>query len=323
MTERMRFADFHMDRANPWLEEILNNPEFRYAASRKKQLPREGLEKLDLHFATIYRRASDEIKSAARTGNEQVLATVRTELEKLIDYYRTTDHFHVIESYSDLKLQDRYDANNIVLHLEGADIITNPDVVDGLYERGVRSVGLVYNHDNKLGGGARGKKDRGLTALGKRVVDRMIQKGIIIDTSHANHKTSRDILQRVGDYTKTVTTHTTGFYGMTQRDITADILEDIARKGGVVGFFPVKPMFPSFEKYIENFRKASDVAGSVNHLAFASDFGGLDAEHLFEEFDEIGKLSLVAEQLSELGRFTDDDVAKIMYGNVERIVKQL
>ena len=58
-------------------------------------------------------------------------------------------------------------------------------------------------------------------------------------------------------------------------------------------------------------------------MAVGTDFGGLDAKYLFSEFDELGKLALIAEKLSEQAGFSDDDIAKIMYGNVERIVRKL
>ena len=320
--ERMRFADFHMDRLNPFLEEILGNPEFRYAVARKKQIPSEGLNKLDLFFASIYRRATEEIRTGAKSGDENILSSVRREHEKIIDYYNTAANFHVINKPEDLHLEPSgYDANNVVLHLEGGDTISNPDIVDGLYESGVRSVGLLYNHDNLLGGGAKGDTARGITPLGKRVVDRMLEKGMVIDIAHANRRTTNDILERVGDYPKAVATHTA--LGNAERHLSPELLKKIAAGGGVVGYTAAKPMFSSFSDYINAYRNSRDLLGSADNLAIGSDFGGLDAQDLFSEFDEIGKLSKVAEALSEKANFSDADVEKIMYGNVERIVKQL
>lgn len=321
--ERLRFADFHQDRLNPWLEEILQNPEFRYAAERARQLPREGLAKLDLHFSTIYRRANDEIKRAALVGNEQVLARLRGEYDQLIDYYRSTQDFRVLLRPEDLHLQDApYQTENIILHLEGGDILTDPDEVNRLHERGVRSIGPLYQHDNLLGGGAKGSVNRGLTALGKRVVDRIVECGMVVDITHANRRTAHDILDRVEQYDKAVATHT-AIGGLAQRYITPELLKKIAAKGGVVGFTPANVMFPTFEEYIDAYRETSELTGSTENLAVGSDLGGLEAGHLYEEFDEIGKLSRVAEELSRRGQFTDEQIYGIMFGNIKRIIDRL
>ena len=321
MSERLRFADFHQDRLNPQLAEILDNPELGHARERAVQIPKKGLKKVDIIFGSVYRRANAEIKAAAKSGDPEVLARLRNDNERLIEYYRATDDFRIIEKPEDLQLQDDYDANNLVLHLEGADFVTSPDIVDDLYKRGVRSVGPLYSHDNLLGGGASGEKNRGLTALGKRVVDRLVEKGMIIDVSHANRKTAHDILERVRGYEKAVATHTG--IGVKQRTITVNLLRKIAERGGVVGFTPAKVFFPTFQKFIDEFKRGADIIGSTEHLAVGTDFGGLEAATLFREFDEITKLSVLAEQLSERGGFKDQEIADIMYGNVERVVKKL
>ena len=321
MSERIRLADLHQDRVNPVLAEVLQNPDFLYAAERQRQLPREGLQKLDLTFASLYRRANDEVKLAAQTGDESVLGEVRKDYYQIADYYRTTGDFRIIERPQDLKLQDTYDQSNVVLHLESGDVITNPDIVDELYARGVRSIGPLYSHDNSLGGGASGDVVRGLTPLGKKVIDRMLEKGMVVDVAHANRKTAHDILERVGSYAKVMASHTA--LGEKQRFVDAEIIRKIANRGGLVGLTPANVFFPSMEKYVSTFVEVNQLAGNAQTAAVATDFGGLDAKHLFSELDEIGKLGLLAEHLVHQEGLRDDEVAAIMYGNVERIVKQL
>jgi membrane dipeptidase len=319
--ERMPMADFHQDTINPQLAEILENPELSHAAERANQLPKEGLKKVDLIFASVYRRMSEIEKAASLAGDQETIDQLRRDEEMILDYYQASKDFKIITRPEDLEERQSENSNNVILHKEGGDIITGPEVVDELYERGIRSVGILYNHDNQLGGGASGNKSRGLTALGKRVVDRMVEKGMIIDIAHANRKTADDILDRVGDYKQSVATHTT--FGTEERFITRELLRKIADKGGVVGFTPIRPFFPDLEKFIENFKRASDISGSVDNLAIGTDFGGVNSADLFSELDEIGKLAVVAEKLSESGDFTDEEIHKIMYGNIERIVKKL
>ncbi len=318
--EKLKIADFHQDTLNPLLVKILNRPELNHAEGRAYQIPRDGIKKLDLIFSSVYRRIGDDMKSVATEGSREKQEPIKGDLDKMIDYYRDTDDFRIIEKPEDLKLKSP-DKANVVLHLEGGDIITDPGVIDELYARGLRSIQPLYSHDNQIGGGASGDKNRGLTPLGRELIDKMIEREMIIDTSHANRKTAQDILDRVRNYSKVAATHT-GF-GEKERFITPELLKEIAARGGVVGFCPAKPFFPTLKEYIEGLKNASDLTGSAENLAVGSDFGGLDAEHLYEELDEVGKLSIIADKLSEEGNFSDEEIAKIMYGNIERIVKEL
>jgi membrane dipeptidase len=318
--EGLKVADFHQDALNPRLAEILSNPELAYAKDRARQLPRKGLLELDLIFASIYRRINSELKAAALAGNKDTQDFIKQDLFKIIDYYRGTDDFRIIENPGDLKLP-KENKTNAVLHLEGGDIITDENVIEELYARGVRSIGPVYSHDNQIGGGASGDASRGLTPFGIGLIDKMMRKGIIIDIAHANRKTAQDILERVQEYRKIAATHT-GF-GKKERFITPELLKEIAKRGGVIGFTPAKPFFPTLKDFIEGLKKASDITGSADHLAIGTDFGGIDNRDLYLELDEIGKLSTIAEKLSEDGRFTDEAIAKIMYGNIVRLVNEL
>jgi len=313
-------ADFHVDLANPWLVKILNNPDLKHAVGRANQLTPDGLSKMDMIFASVYRRINDEQKAIAQEGDVGKQEAVKKDHFKIIDYYKTTEDFRVIEKPEDLKLK-KDDKTNIVLHLECGDILTGPEVIEELYDRGVRSVGPLYNHDNHIGGGAGGDKNRGLTNVGKTLIDKMIDKGMIIDTSHANRKTAQDILDRVRNYSKIAATHA-GF-GEKERFITPELLKQISERGGVAGFTPAIPFFPTLKDYIEGLKRASDITGSADNLAIGTDFGGLDREHLYDELDEIGKLSIIADKLSEDGKFSDEEITKIMYGNIERVVREL
>ena len=80
--------------------------------------------------------------------------------------------------------------------IEGLDYLENISDIDILYDLGVRSVNIVWNNKNKFGGGTRAESNLGLTDLGEELVEKLIDKNIAIDLSHANEKTFYDIIEK-------------------------------------------------------------------------------------------------------------------------------
>lgn len=77
---------------------------------------------------------------------------------------------------------------NYIFGIEGLDYLQNIDDIDILYSLGLKSTNIVWNNENKFGGGAKANKNIGLTKLGKALVEKLIDKKIAIDLSHANEK---------------------------------------------------------------------------------------------------------------------------------------
>lgn len=133
--ERIKIADFHQDTLNPILAKILKKPELSHAERRATQLPREGLLKLDLIFSSLYRRIGDGMKAVAGEASRAKQEPIKGDLLKMLEYYRSTGDFRVIEKPEDLKLKNE-NQTNVILHLEGGDILTEPEVIEELYDRG-------------------------------------------------------------------------------------------------------------------------------------------------------------------------------------------
>ena len=78
----------------------------------------------------------------------------------------------------------------IVFGLEAATPIGNDlDKLDILFGLGVRQIGIAYSDSNGLGAGLNEPADYGLTAFGRRAVQRMNDLGLAIDVSHASDRT--------------------------------------------------------------------------------------------------------------------------------------
>lgn len=106
---------------------------------------------------------------------------------------------------------------------------------------GLRVMQLAYQDRNKYGGGFAWPNEP-LTETGMRLIWEMGREGVILDLSHAGHRTAREALQFIrkqkNDQTSVMVSHT-GCYRVYPhiRNLPDDVLRGVAELGGVVGIF--------------------------------------------------------------------------------------
>ena len=107
--------------------------------------------------------------------------------------------------------------------------------IELLSQLGIRFCQLTYNQQSLLGAGCFEDYDNGLTVFGREVVDEMNRVGMIVDLSHAGHKTAMDVVA----YSKrpTAVTHANpDIWHSVPRNIHHDLLKALRDTGGMVGF---------------------------------------------------------------------------------------
>lgn len=186
--------------------------------------------------------------------------------------------------------------------------------VDKLYDAGFRMTGLTHFFDNEVGGSAHGLEKGGLTPFGRQVVQRLQEKGVLIDLAHASKPVIDDVLAMTK---KPVLVSHTGVVGTCPgpRNLTDTHLQRIAATGGVVGigYWDGAVCQPDVPNIVRAIRYAVDKVG-VDHVALGSDFDGATST----PFDVTG-LVLVTQGLLEAG-FTELQIRAIMGGNVQRLL---
>ncbi|MCZ3375401.1 dipeptidase [Rhizobium sp. AG207R] len=171
----------------------------------------------------------------ARRQIDGQLAAIR----KLIG--RSGDKIRVATSVREIKAAEYDGAFAIVLHMEGADAIgPNLAYLDSLYDAGLRSLGIVWSRPNIFGYGVPFAYPRspdtgpGLTDLGKNLVRRCNELGIMIDVSHLNERGFWDVAAL--STAPLVATHTCAHtICPSTRNLTDRQLDAIRDTGGVVG----------------------------------------------------------------------------------------
>ena len=186
--------------------------------------------------------------------------------------------------------------------------------LDRLYDAGYRMIGLAHFFDNELAGSMHGVVKGGLTPFGLQALRAMEAKGIIVDVAHASHAAFADVM-RVA--TRPVVVSHGGVKGTcdTNRNLTDDELRALARNGGVIGigYWDAAVCAPTPAATAKAIVHAVRVAG-INHVGLGSDFDGA----VTTGFDTAA-LAAVTQALIDAG-LSDGDIAKVMGGNVRRLL---
>lgn len=181
--------------------------------------------------------------------------------------------------------------------------------VDVLYADGFRMMGLVHFFDNEVAASAHGVTHGGLTPLGRQVVQRMEQKGILVDLAHSSTQVIQEVLAMA---TRPVVVSHTGVAATCPgpRNLTDDQLRAIAANGGLIGigYWDGAICEPTLANIVKAIRHAVAVAG-VDHVALGSDFDGATRT----PWDTRG-VGSITDALLAAG-MPQDDVAKVMGEN--------
>lgn len=203
------------------------------------------------------------------------------------------------------------------LGIEGAHALEGGlENLDRLFDAGFRMMGPTHFFDNAMGGSAHGETKGGLTDFGREVITRMEELGMLVDLAHASPAMIDDLLEMA---TRPPVVSHTGVKGVCDnaRNLTDEHLRHIAELGGVVGigFWDTAVCGESVDAIVEAIRYTSDLIGP-EHVALGSDFDGA-----IPAIVDVTGVPLVTQGLLEAG-LPEDDIAKIMGGNVARLLSE-
>lgn len=238
-----------------------------------------------------------------------------------------------------------------IISIEGAAMIENElDRLDVLYGLGVRCIGIAYSEGNALGAGLKEPRDGGLTAFGRKAVERMNKLGLAIDVSHSGDVTAMDTIELSS---KPVFITHAGARSLwdSRRLKPDDVIKACAAKGGVIGIEAAphttitrnRPRH-TIESFMEHFEYCVDLVG-IDHVAFGPDvlFGDHVGLHTtltealsigasrgqleYPRVEFVDGLENPSEAFPNIVRwlvkhgYSDDDIGKAVGGNVMRVLK--
>lgn len=177
------------------------------------------------------------------------------------------------------------DGINYVYGIEGLDYLEDIDDIEYLYEMGVRSTNIVWNNENKFGGGSKASKESGITSLGLKLIDKLVNCGITIDLSHANEKTFFDItdylsyLKEKEKNVRVIASHSNAKKLCdVPRNLTDEQLLTIKKLGGIVGVVGIKRFCKTGDidevaigDFLKHIEYISNLFGGTKQIGIATD----------------------------------------------------
>jgi len=233
---------------------------------------------------------------------------------------RSNGQLRLVTSPADLQklIADRRAGSGVVgamLSIEGLqDLEGKTDNLDTLYAAGFRMAGLAHFFDNDIAGSMHGVKKGGLTPLGREVVARMEKLGMVVDVAHSSHRTVGEVIAMAR---RPIVSSHGGVQATCKvnRNLTDDEIRGIAKTGGVIGigYWDAAICSNKPEDAAKAIAYVRDLVG-IDHVGLGSDFDGA----VTTGFDA-SQVAAITQALLDRG-FSDDDIRKVMGGNVIRVL---
>ncbi len=204
-----------------------------------------------------------------------------------------------------------------ILGAEGGHVLLGEIAnLDRLYDAGFRLMGLTHFFDNELGASLHGEAgaDQGLTEFGRRVVEKMVEKHMIVDLAHASPQVAHEVLAMVD--VPVVVSHTGIFsHCQTVRNFPDELMLAIAAKGGLIGIgFWDEVICDATPKGIAATIVSAIALVGEDHVALGSDFDGA-----VETTFDVAELPALTQALID-ANLDEPVIAKVMGGNMLRFL---
>ena len=206
-----------------------------------------------------------------------------------------------------------------ILTLEGGEFIDSLEKVEVLKKLKIKAVNLTWNNSNQIATAQMSGDKGGLTKFGYRVVDQLLENGILPDLSHISDQAFYDVLDYVNKPVLVSHSNARAVCGF-PRNVTDDMFLRIIKNGGVAGinfccdFLGEKPDIDTIVDHIEHFLEL----GGENNLAFGSDFDGIPS--LPKGIRDFSSYDKIIEKM-QLRNINSEAIEKIMSKNIIRLLK--
>jgi membrane dipeptidase len=285
-----------------------------------------------LCFATVLARSSGTVRAHVDFASaEQANAVALGQLA----YYRGLERGGHLRVLTDRTLLDGHAAGadadepgmplGVIVAMEGADPILEPEDVESWAAAGLRTMGLAHYGPGRYAGGT--GTGSGLTDLGRALLPLLRPAGVALDLTHLSDAAFWEAIEAF-DGPVHVSHGNCRALVPNQRQFTDDQIRAVAARGGVIGIaldaWMLTPGWVkgqsrregvSLERIVEHVEHVCTLLGDSRHVGIGSDLdGGFGTEQSPEGLETVADLRLLEAMLARRG-FADDDVANVLRGN--------
>jgi membrane dipeptidase len=213
----------------------------------------------------------------------------------------------------------------VILGMEGADSILNPEQVEAWWNEGLRCVGPVHYGRSQYAHGT--STDGFLSDAGVRLLKEFKRIGMILDVTHLSDKSFFHAME-VYDGPLLASHHNCRSLVPGDRQLTDDQIRTLAERGAVIGTaFDSWMLYPGWKRgetkaEVIGIEAAADhidhicqLVGTARHCAFGTDLdGGFGTEQTPRNLDTIIDVHKLEDILARRG-YSSSEVDGIFYGN--------
>ncbi|MEM0140145.1 MAG: membrane dipeptidase [Ferroplasma sp.] len=294
----MEFIDLH--------EDIAFSAQYKDVIHGRGQSGIDMLKKSGntLIFSVVFPHLSIENMN----GNDMMVPMKDIMLEQFKFYYMLQREYNIsiVRSLSDIG-----NGTNLLISMEGTDIMNNPEDIYILHELGLRNLGLTWNYDTKFAASCHSKNDYGLTGYGSDLIKLCNKNNIIIDLAHASRKTIMDVCE-ISE--KPVIDSHTNFNAIKEniRNLDDSSINAIIKTDGIIGITAIIDTLKTYDLdgIIESIEYLGDNFG-WKYVALGTDFMGIkDTPAGFSSINDIIALK------ERLGNHADE----VLHKNAMRVI---
>jgi membrane dipeptidase len=250
-------------------------------------------------------------------------------LEMVAAFHRelddNSDTLLLATTADDIRRAKAEDKTALILSFEGGEPLgRNLSLLDIFYRLGLRMISLTHSRRNTLADGTQLQiQTGGLTYLGRDLIRRMNEIGILIDLAHLSDAGVWEVLELSNS--PVILSHTTvaampGYKaGLVDVDPArgTSVLRALADKGGVACAIFVAQ--PDVNAIVDDIEAMIQHVGD-EHVGIGSDFVSL--AHAPVGLEDISKLSTVTEEMVRRN-FSDETILKVLGGNLLRVFDEV
>jgi membrane dipeptidase len=220
----------------------------------------------------------------------------------------------------------------LIISMEGADPIVNPQQVEHWWQQGLRAVGPAhYGHSHYAAGTG---VDGPLTASGRELLKEFMRVGMILDATHLSDTSFFEALE-IYDGPVLASHHNCRALVPGDRQLTDEQIRLLIQRNAIIGavfdawmLYPgwkrgvTQPQVVGIEAAVDHIDHICQIAGNTNHCALGTDLdGGFGNEQTPRDVDTITDIHKLEDIFAGRG-YKAADVDAIFFGNALRFFSE-